>query len=161
MHGLLHQWYDTSFAEEHCEKPRIFNTPNTSRAGQAGGGSFKRKRNYTPKKVAACCWTLLACRRPTCGCWIQGLVFRSFRKIFLGVFSILPFKHWLTLYRQQRELQWVWMDFVRPPECAHGAQPMRYPNRSFCLHPAFGLSVWWWRLSGGWLCFRGASVLVM
>ena len=34
------------------------------------------------------------------------------------------------------------------------------PKPRFLCAPAFGRS-WWWRFGGGWLCFRGASVVVM
>ena len=46
-----------------------------------------------------------------------------------------------------------------PMECAQGDQPVRCPNRCFCLHePAAVPSAW--RFGGGRLCFRGASVVV-
>jgi len=35
------------------------------------------------------------------------------------------------------------------------------PTPKFLCAPAFGRSVWWWRFGGGWLCFCGASVVVM
>ena len=72
----------------------------TSRAGQAGGGTFKRENNYTPKKKIA--------------------------------------------YRM----------------CA-GRPTSAMPKPRFLCAPAFGRSVWWWRFGGGWLCFRGVSVVVM
>ena len=72
---------------------------HTSRAGQAGGGSFKREKNYTPKKE---CAYRLCTRRTT----------------------------------------------------------NSMPKPRFLCAPAFGRS-WRWRFGGGWLCFPGASVVVM
>ena len=43
-----------------------------------------------------------------------------------------------------------------PIECVQGNQPVRCPNRGFCAHDPSAVPS-----GGGWLCFRGALVVVM
>ena len=44
--------------------------------------------------------------------------------------------------------------------CA-GPPTSAQPKPTFVCAPAFSRSVWWWCVGGGWLCFRGVSVVVI
>ena len=41
-----------------------------------------------------------------------------------------------------------------PIDCAQGRQPVRWPNRGFCVHQALAVP-----FGGGWLCFCGGDVM--